>query len=105
MVVLHSILGRGLVVFAPNGMRFAVLRRPEALDCRVCIPPETSNGFARDPPSGTRTLEPPASEGRSLGTGRSGPLFAPVVYTSRFVRIVLAQGPCHSSLYRYNANG
>ena len=29
----------------------AVLWRPEALDCRALIPPETRNGSARNPPS------------------------------------------------------
>jgi hypothetical protein len=27
------------------------------------------------------------------------------VYTSRFVRVILAQGPCYSSLHRSNFNG
>ena len=28
-----------------------------------------------------------------------------IVYTSRFVRVILAQGPCYSSPYRSNLNG
>ena len=28
-----------------------------------------------------------------------------IVYTSRFVRVILVQGPCESSLYRSNFNG
>ena len=28
-----------------------------------------------------------------------------IVYTSRFVRVILAQGPCKSSLHRSNFNG
>lgn len=36
--------------FGPDGMPCAVLRRPEALDCRVRVPPETWSGLTRNPP-------------------------------------------------------
>ena len=39
----------------PDGMLCVVLWRPEALDCRVLITPETRNGFTQNPPNGIRT--------------------------------------------------
>ena len=41
--------------FDQDGMPRVVLWRPEALDCRAIIRPETWNGFTRNPPSGIRT--------------------------------------------------
>ena len=43
--------GLGVVVFGPDVMPCIVLWRPEALDCRVPIPPETWNGLIRYLPS------------------------------------------------------
>ena len=34
-----------------DGMPRVVFWRPEALDCRVLIPPEAGNGLTRNPPS------------------------------------------------------
>ena len=38
-------------LFGPDGTPYVVLWRPEALDCRVDIPPETFSGLDRKPPS------------------------------------------------------
>ena len=38
-------------IFGSDGMPCVVLWRPEALDCRVFIPPEAWNGLTRNPPS------------------------------------------------------
>ena len=46
---------RSLCLIHHDGAPCAVLRRPEALDCRVRIPPETCTAFTRDPPSRYRT--------------------------------------------------
>ena len=37
-------------LFGLDGMPCVVLWKPEALDCRVPIPPETWHGFTRNPP-------------------------------------------------------
>ena len=57
---------------------------------------------------GTRRVSAP-QEGDSDGNLALAPL-APswrveLVYTSRFVRVILAQGPCESSLHRSTFNG
>ena len=48
-VAICSSLGGAFL--GPDGMPRAVLWRPEALDCRLRIPPEPWNGFTRSPPS------------------------------------------------------
>ena len=50
------------------------------------------------------TLESELTRARSPLSSRWPAVFL-LVYTSRFVRVILAQGPCKSSLYRSNFNG
>ena len=51
-------------LFGPDGMPCVVLWRPEALDCRALIPPETCKPVTRQ--FWDSNLRPPASESRSF---------------------------------------
>ena len=74
---------------------------------RLASAPLTGPSIANGPncpsrPRGCRSRDFSRAE---LAAPRGGVRLQKIWYTSRFVRVILAQGPCQSSLYRSNFTG